>query len=247
MRSRGFTVIEIMIAAAIFAGFMTGVMLVFRSGSSSFIIGSWKTNAQKKTQIFLSQFKDDLEKANHPYAIGSMTSTLVASTPLYFNSGAFDATGSSLKKLDVTGSSWILVAAMNVTRPRVLASIYDPGSSGKWTGVAVWAKSGKILYVRSNNPADFSTNPANIPGTLKYQPGGVVVGGAFEPSTERIFRETMVEDVESISIQQQRRNNEVVLEITVKVVRIENNKKTATSVVEQTRAKPANTASIEAF
>lgn len=80
-RFTGFTLIEIIIASAIFTMFMTGVFSFYRMGSRMFVSGSWKLNKQKETERFMSILKERIEQASNATQIdpgGGPGSVIVA-------------------------------------------------------------------------------------------------------------------------------------------------------------------------
>ncbi|HNW10460.1 MAG TPA: prepilin-type N-terminal cleavage/methylation domain-containing protein, partial [Candidatus Rifleibacterium sp.] len=53
-RVAGFTLIEIMVASAVFSLFTAGLFAFYRMGSNMFLTGSWKLTRQKEAERFLS-------------------------------------------------------------------------------------------------------------------------------------------------------------------------------------------------
>ena len=66
MRKRAFTVVEVLIAAAIFSVFLIGVFSLFNMGSRMYISGSWKFTKQKEGERFLQVLKERIEQASIP-------------------------------------------------------------------------------------------------------------------------------------------------------------------------------------
>ncbi len=87
MRSaRGFTLIEILVAAGIFTLFFWGAYALYRSGTDMFITGSWKLSKQKDAQRFLTVLKERLEMTSRPTRIdpsGTTDATRIASVPTF--------------------------------------------------------------------------------------------------------------------------------------------------------------------
>jgi len=252
--NRGFTLTEILIAFGIFTVFLTGVVMVFRSGSASFVLGSWKTNAQKKSQIFLGQLRGDLENANNPIVISTSTVEFLTSTPIYINTNAYADNNAAPKQLSLTTTAWTPLMFFSICKSQVQSTIFSPGKSGKWLGVSLWAKERKILYTHSNDHAQFTTVPTTIPGGVSHYmpPGGVGAGKAFEPSPDNVFSNVMIEDVESIGFQRKIRNTEigspgVVLEIKLFMRRSSGGSDTETVVQENTDAKIMSQIEIATF
>ena len=62
---KGFTLIEIVVAAAVFSLFSIGVFSFYRMGSNMFVKGSWKLEKQKEAERFLTIVKDRIEQASN--------------------------------------------------------------------------------------------------------------------------------------------------------------------------------------
>ena len=60
---RGFTLVEILVAASVFSLFFMGVFNLYRMGTNMFVTGSWKLHKQKEAERFLSQLRERLEQA----------------------------------------------------------------------------------------------------------------------------------------------------------------------------------------
>ncbi|HEY9068900.1 MAG TPA: prepilin-type N-terminal cleavage/methylation domain-containing protein [Candidatus Ozemobacteraceae bacterium] len=61
----GFTLVEVLIAAAVFSLFLGGLFTLYRLGSGMFQAGSWKFQKQKDGERFLAILKERLEQASH--------------------------------------------------------------------------------------------------------------------------------------------------------------------------------------
>ncbi|HNW34798.1 MAG TPA: prepilin-type N-terminal cleavage/methylation domain-containing protein [Candidatus Ozemobacteraceae bacterium] len=77
----GFTLVEILIATAVFSLFLGGLFSLYRMGSSMFQAGSWKLQKQKEAERFLALVKERLEQASpaaivNPSANPQLTETL---------------------------------------------------------------------------------------------------------------------------------------------------------------------------
>lgn len=67
--ARGFTLIEIMVAASVFSLFFLGVFSLYRMGSNMFLQGSWKLQKQKDAERFLAVLRERLEMASSPSVV----------------------------------------------------------------------------------------------------------------------------------------------------------------------------------
>lgn len=63
-RKKGFTVVEVMVAAAIFALFSGALFSIYRMGSRMFVSGSWKYTRQKEAERFFEILKERIEQAS---------------------------------------------------------------------------------------------------------------------------------------------------------------------------------------
>lgn len=61
----GFTLVEVLIASAVFTLFITGVFSLYRAGSRMFVSGSWKLTRQKEVERFLTTLKERIEQASN--------------------------------------------------------------------------------------------------------------------------------------------------------------------------------------
>ncbi|PKL43206.1 MAG: hypothetical protein CVV41_10835 [Candidatus Riflebacteria bacterium HGW-Riflebacteria-1] len=68
-QARGFTLIEIMVAASVFSLFFLGVFNLYRMGSNMFLQGSWKLQKQKDAERFLAVLRERLEMASSPSVV----------------------------------------------------------------------------------------------------------------------------------------------------------------------------------
>ena len=68
-KRKGYTLPEVLIAAAIFSIFLIAVFSLFNMGSRMYISGSWKYNKQKEGERFLEILKERIEQASIPSKI----------------------------------------------------------------------------------------------------------------------------------------------------------------------------------
>ncbi|MBF0545076.1 MAG: hypothetical protein HQM08_11605 [Candidatus Riflebacteria bacterium] len=254
----GFTLMEIIFGAAVLSLLMLGVLAIYRSGSESFIIGTWKVTAQKKAQMFLAQLRDDLEKANNPLELG--TSTVVfptASTAIYLNNDAFstnETASFTLKYLD--SNTWIPLAFLTISKPFCQATVINNNvrTPGKWMGVSIWATANKIRYIRTGDVNTFSSVPGIKPSTvLNFLPnsGTIAAGGDWEPSTEGIFDQELIQDVRKIGFMKKLRNTDgtpkVVIQTRIHLQRYKNGAPAETIFTEDMDAKIQEWTKVETF
>lgn len=134
-RFHGFTVLEIVIAAGLLSGLFLGVFQIFRSGSDSFKVGSWRIQTQKQAQTFLTRLRELLERANPPMILESGSLPVpVTSQPITlhtgFNSGPVTLAG--------TGGILYFSVSKAAQRPGVDGGLIGVSSEdGVWTGVSL--------------------------------------------------------------------------------------------------------------
>ncbi len=84
MRCAGFTLIEIIIASAIFALFTGGLFSFYRMGSRMFLTGSWKLTRQKEAERFFSILKERIEQAANATSINPAVTPQITSSMCNF-------------------------------------------------------------------------------------------------------------------------------------------------------------------
>lgn len=83
-RIAAFTLIEIIIASAIFSMFCVGVFAFYRMGSQMYITGSWKLSRQKETERFLAILKERIEQAANATSINPAAAMQITTSPCNF-------------------------------------------------------------------------------------------------------------------------------------------------------------------
>jgi prepilin-type N-terminal cleavage/methylation domain-containing protein len=68
---RGFTLVEIIVAASVFSLFFLGAFNLYRMGSNMFMRGSWKLHKQKEAERFLAVLRERLEMASSPAVVSA--------------------------------------------------------------------------------------------------------------------------------------------------------------------------------
>jgi prepilin-type N-terminal cleavage/methylation domain-containing protein len=66
---KGFTLVEIIVAASVFSLFFLGAFNLYRIGSNMFLQGSWKLQKQKEAERFLAILRERLEMASSPSVV----------------------------------------------------------------------------------------------------------------------------------------------------------------------------------
>lgn len=214
---KGFTLIEVLIAAGVLTALLAGAFGIFRSGSRSFNTGSWRTTEQKVAQGFLAELVKDLQQATPDiFRIASQGALIrdpghPLGTAIYVNDAVYSTDGSKNPRLVAPAfGSWKCLLVFSITRPfreRNATFSQTVDVPGQWTGVSLWIKDREIKYIRSNTPTSWTLTPVNFPGAI-IPPvpspavgfGGVSSAGAFRPSTDRIKTYTATENLEWLSV-----------------------------------------------
>ncbi len=81
----GFTVAEVLVAAAIFMVFSGALFSIYRMGSRMFVSGAWKFNRQKEAERFFEILKERIEQASNIVKIDpSDKNSQISSNPTVF-------------------------------------------------------------------------------------------------------------------------------------------------------------------
>lgn len=148
MDRKGITVIEVLVAAAIMSVFMLGVFQLYRSGTESFILGSWKTRAQKDSQLFLEELRSVVEMAGNALVLRDDSIDASLQLPLRLHTGANE---SQLELATLDDGQ--LVAFFNIVTPCTLHSTFaEVQEPGTWLGVTLIWQNGSLQYRTYNDP-----------------------------------------------------------------------------------------------
>lgn len=108
----GFTLIEVIVAAAIFSVFIISVFAFYRMGSRMFASGSWKQHKQKDSEVFLNLLRERITRASFPVVVKNDGTFVETTTNFGYASGTFNVadipsgkTGKRLLCFAVTKSS----------------------------------------------------------------------------------------------------------------------------------------------
>jgi len=69
--AKGFTLVEIVVAASVFSLFFLGVFNLYDMGTNVFLRGSWKMQKQKEAERFLALLRERLEMASSPSVVSA--------------------------------------------------------------------------------------------------------------------------------------------------------------------------------
>lgn len=190
-RCAGFTLMEILIAAGILSMFMTGVFQLYRSGSQSFMLGSWKTRTQKEAQLFLEELRSVVEISGNALVFRDAVIDPPLQLPIRLNSGA---NNTSLLLGGLVGSQ--IIGYMNLVTPCTLYSSLAPArSAGTWVGVVLTAEK-EVLRLQTY--IDPSLMPPQAMIWALPLGGDFIAAPAASLRAPRILR-----DVEQIEMQSQ--------------------------------------------
>ncbi len=81
---KGFTVAEVLVAAAIFMVFSGALFSIYRMGSRMFVSGSWKFNRQKEAERFFEILKERVEQASNVVKIEPSSNPQILTQPTKF-------------------------------------------------------------------------------------------------------------------------------------------------------------------
>lgn len=85
----GFTLIEVIVAAAIFTVFITSVFAFYRMGTKMFTSGSWRQQKQKDGEVFLNILRERVRRASFPVVIKNDGTFVETATNFGYASGTF--------------------------------------------------------------------------------------------------------------------------------------------------------------
>lgn len=230
-RSNGFTLVEILVAAGILSMFMTAVFQLYRSGSQSFMLGSWKTRSQKDAQLFLEELRSVLEISGNALVFRDTVIDPPVQLPVQLHSGANNA---ALAVSGLAGSQ--VVGFMNLLTPCTLYSSLAPARlPGTWVGVVLTADAGVLSL---QNYIDPSLMPPQAMAWAMPLGGDFVAAPAASLRGSRTLR-----DVELLEIQPVTVDDRIQLLIRVTLRR----KDQETRVVQEVRANLLRGVSVEWF
>lgn len=72
---RAFTLVELLVAVAVFLAFIGGVFLIYTSGNRVFHGGSWRLQKQKDAESFFNVLRERLEATSYPVVISEGAAT----------------------------------------------------------------------------------------------------------------------------------------------------------------------------
>ncbi|MBF0543522.1 MAG: hypothetical protein HQM08_03770 [Candidatus Riflebacteria bacterium] len=237
-KSSGFTLMEIVMAAGVMAMLLTGMMLVFRTGSKSMQVGNWRIDAQKSTQALLGNLRDLLERANYLNRVLSTGEIASDPLPIQINKRWRDKPASC----DGVNET---VLCFSVTTPYTAAfpELGRPTPTmGSWAGVVLRCgkfstsdpnKNNQLTLIKTGTANDFSLWGGKIPSS------GYT--GFFNADTKNVS--LVVNDVATMSIIATIPvdiTEAETIEITLILQRVEGGKKTPTTFSEKILANISN-------
>lgn len=156
-RSRGVTVVEVLIATGLFSLFMISVFGVFSQSRSSFDSGTWRLQRQKDAQRFLLRLKELLERANHAYEVTpDGETTRVAPGPIVINEVWLNQRSS----VDNNGIIYFSFVTPALAADPELGQVLR---NGVWQGVGLDYRNNKLhLY----NTGDWNKMPVHTPAAV---------------------------------------------------------------------------------
>lgn len=218
-----------MVAAGILSLFMLGVFQLYRSGTQSFLLGSWKTRSQKEAQLFLEELRTILETSGNALVFRDAVIDPPQALPVRLHSAANNAVMSVATMSSVIGYA-------NMLTPCTLHSNLAPEQRpGTWVGAVLSAENG-VLYLRTY--IDPTLMP---PVTMAWAPA---LGGDFVAAPATSLRAARVlHDVELFEVQQVTVDDKIQLLLRITLRR----QNAETRVVQEVRANLLRGVSVEWF
>lgn len=137
-RHAGFTLVEILVAAGILSVFMASVFQLYRSGSQSFMLGSWKTRAQKDAQVFLEELRTVLEISSNALVFRDTAIDIPLRLPIRIHTGAKN------NPLAIGGLDGMVGFVNMVTPCTLYSSLASERLPGQWVGAVLAASKGSL-------------------------------------------------------------------------------------------------------
>ncbi|PKL47885.1 MAG: hypothetical protein CVV42_11345 [Candidatus Riflebacteria bacterium HGW-Riflebacteria-2] len=228
-RHNGFTLIEIIVASSILSLFMVGVFQLYRSGSQSFLLGSWKTRAQKESQLFLEELRTILEVSGNALVFRDNVIDPPLQLPVHLHSGANNLA------MPVAGLNGVIGFANMLTPCTLYSSLAPAQVAGTWVGVVLSANNGS-LQLRTY------IDPSLMPP--QAMPWALPLGGDFVAAPESSLRPPRtLRDVELFEVQQVTVDGKIQLLLRITMRRSGHE----TRVVQEVRANLLRGVSVEWF
>lgn len=170
--SEGVTLVEILIATAVFSLFMIAAFGVFSSSQAGFETGSWRLQRQKQAQIFLLRLKETVEKANHAYEIkaNGLTSKVGGIRPIVINGTWRDKTASS-------SSNGIMYLSITTPFVPALPEMGQAQRNGIWKGAGLECHNNTLRFYLTgdwNKMPTFTPTEVGSPDLGKFVFGNTV-------------------------------------------------------------------------
>lgn len=188
-KKKAFTLIEIIIASSILSVFLGGVFLIYNSSTRSFLLGTWKSSAQKSSQRFLEEFRTILEQSGNAYTFGEESIKTAEELPIRLNNLA------SGTEFNISTTEESTIAFSHIITPRTIKSPLSPlGENGKWICVQLTAEKGKLSLTT------FNTQNSLRPDAM----GWVISASDFDAAPNDELRQRLIlKDVETIHFENQ--------------------------------------------
>ncbi len=190
-RRSGLTLVEIIIAAGILSMFMVGVFQLYRSGSQSFLLGSWKTRAQKEAQMFLEEIRTILEVSGNALVFRDTVIDPPIQLPVRLHAGANNAA------LPIAGLNGMVGYANMLTPCTLYSSLAPARQAGTWVGAVLSAANGSLQLRTFVDP---SLMP---PQAMAWAPplgGDFVAAPAASLRGARVLRDVELLEIQSVVV-----------------------------------------------
>ncbi|MBF0407417.1 MAG: hypothetical protein HQM10_08685 [Candidatus Riflebacteria bacterium] len=217
---KGYTVMEILIAASLLAMIITSLIGIFRSSSDTFNAGNWRLSTQKNAQSFLRILRENIEKAN--YAMSVYPGAVISShpTPIFVNEKWYNTSA------PCSVNKTALFASISTTYRAPNTALGISEESGRWSAVVLSCNDDSLELRRTGDRSSII-----MPTEFIFPAGKFVEAGKEVNFFARL------QDVDTFSITENQSNDEKTLIFDIKLVRRVGGKKTNTVLTEKMQAK----------
>jgi|GEM_PF-971784 len=187
---KGFTLAEVLISCGVMSLLFAALFGVFRGGASGFKSGQWQLQSQKKAQLFLTQLRELLEKANNAESYFSTGTPSVNPLPINVKTGFLNSVTA------LSESTGLLYFSVTTSYSAANPVIRTSEVRGTWAGVSLSAVKNndgqgyRLVLTRSGTDTD------HIRCGPPYTQSLAGPNFTAEPAARRVSIE--LEDVQSI-------------------------------------------------
>ena len=164
MNKKGFTLVELSIAAGLLSLVIIAGFAVFNNSGKAFSAGSWRLARQQEAQRFLLKFKENIEKASNAYEFTGNSNNMIASIPISISTKYNNMFAASTESTGVLYTS--SVTPIQQVNQELGINIMRKGI---WKGYSLecrnnvlsFTQTGKVAQMHADTPGNIRNN-ANI-------------------------------------------------------------------------------------